>query len=344
MTLGSLLPEHRQDDRDDGSKKPPLMSEDLADVVAAAAEDGEEGVAEGAFQVAAGKATVGLHVTDLGLDAAAPSERLRQRRGQPAAGAADQDLGAMDAVTLVAAIDDSPLRRVAGENADLLQRLAEGVAVVRVPRQRARAHHEAALQRGGHADLGAELVAHPSLSLRDAVDLRLMERVDLARVLRRLVEQPRDHHELVEHPLAQRPLGDLVKLPPDVPHHAAGITLERSQCLAHAPELFRMRVATDLRRQTRCETRVALPQLDPGVSGQIHQLRPCAFVEPGVRRVRNVLFHDSRIDGDLIQACVLEDPRLPPGLDGLRQQPFGTLFSDPLPPAGQRRGSIGGSC
>ena len=44
------------------------MGEDLADVVAAAAEDGVEGVADGALEGAAGEAAVGLHVADLGLD------------------------------------------------------------------------------------------------------------------------------------------------------------------------------------------------------------------------------------------------------------------------------------
>ncbi len=73
------------------------MSEDLADVVAAAAEDGEKRIAECTFQKAAHEPSVGLHVADLGLDAAAPPERLRQRRGQPAASAADQGLSEVPA-------------------------------------------------------------------------------------------------------------------------------------------------------------------------------------------------------------------------------------------------------
>ena len=106
ITLELLPPDHREDEGDEGGKKLPQMGQDLSDVVAAAAEHGEEGVSESAFQKAACEAAVGLHVADLGLDAAPSAESLRQRRGQSAAGAADQDLGVLDAVALVAAIDD----------------------------------------------------------------------------------------------------------------------------------------------------------------------------------------------------------------------------------------------
>ncbi len=50
------------------------MGEDLADVVAAAAEDGEDRIADRSFQSAAAEASVGLHMTDLGLDGAAAAE------------------------------------------------------------------------------------------------------------------------------------------------------------------------------------------------------------------------------------------------------------------------------
>ena len=50
------------------------MGEDLADVVAAAAEDGEDRVSDGAFQRASREAAVGFHVADLGLDGAAAAE------------------------------------------------------------------------------------------------------------------------------------------------------------------------------------------------------------------------------------------------------------------------------
>ncbi len=218
------------------------MGEDLADVVAAAAEDGEKRVAKGAFEEAASEAAVRLHVTDLGLDAAASAQRLRQRRCKAAAGSADQDLGVLDSVTFVAAIDDCTFGRMARHNRDLLQHLAKGVAIVGIARQGPHPDDEALLQRGGDADLAAELVAQPSLGLRDAVHLGFVERLDLAEILRPPVQQARDQHQLVEHPLAQRPLGDLVELPTDVPHHAAGVPLQRFLADSLAPPDERGRV------------------------------------------------------------------------------------------------------
>ena len=50
------------------------MGEDLADVMAAAAKDCEEGVTDGAFQGAAREATVGFHVTYLWLNCAAAAQ------------------------------------------------------------------------------------------------------------------------------------------------------------------------------------------------------------------------------------------------------------------------------
>ncbi len=51
-------PDHREDEGDDDSQKLPQVGEDLADVVAAAAGDGE-----GALQKAAREPSVGLPVT-----------------------------------------------------------------------------------------------------------------------------------------------------------------------------------------------------------------------------------------------------------------------------------------
>src|SRR3712207_27204 len=89
---------------DDLGKPSPEVGEDLAEVVAAAAEHGEECVAQGALEAAAGEAAVGLHVADLGLDGAAASERLRQGWRQAATGAADQDTCRFDAVAAVATV------------------------------------------------------------------------------------------------------------------------------------------------------------------------------------------------------------------------------------------------
>ena len=67
-------PKDHRDELKEQRQKRPEMGEDLADVVAAGAEDGKDGIADAAFQRAPGKAAVGLHVPDLGLDGASPFE------------------------------------------------------------------------------------------------------------------------------------------------------------------------------------------------------------------------------------------------------------------------------
>jgi hypothetical protein len=56
---------------DESGEESPEVGEGLADVVPAAAEDGEEVVAEQALESTAGEAALGLHVADLRLDGAA---------------------------------------------------------------------------------------------------------------------------------------------------------------------------------------------------------------------------------------------------------------------------------
>lgn len=67
-----------QDHGNKQEQESPEVGEDPADVVAAAAKHGEEGVAEIAFQKAAREPVIGFHVADLGLDADASSEGFRE--------------------------------------------------------------------------------------------------------------------------------------------------------------------------------------------------------------------------------------------------------------------------
>ena len=78
----ALLPVHEPEDFGHDS---PEVGEDQADAVAATAEHGVEGVAEGALERSAGEAAVGLRVADHRLDGAAPSEIAPERRGHAAA-------------------------------------------------------------------------------------------------------------------------------------------------------------------------------------------------------------------------------------------------------------------
>jgi hypothetical protein len=63
-------------------KPSPEVGQDLADVVATGAEHGEEGISVGALQGATRQASIGFHVSDLGLDGTATAEVLRFHSGE----------------------------------------------------------------------------------------------------------------------------------------------------------------------------------------------------------------------------------------------------------------------
>lgn len=230
-----------------------MVGEDLANVVAAAAEDGEDGFAEGSLERAAREPAVGLDVADFGLDGAAPSQELGERRRQTSSRAADQHLPAGDAMAAVASVDDDAAGCVVGGDSDLLQRLGQVVPVLGIARLRAHADDEAAVDRRGNADLAPELAAYGGLALEDAVDRRLMQVADLRAALGGLVPHPRRQDQPVADALAQRPLGDAgqVQVAAQVAQDAAGVALRRAQRLAHPRELLRVGVAADLGGATR---------------------------------------------------------------------------------------------
>lgn len=199
---GPSAPDDRRNQVKQQEQKSPEVGQDLADIVTAGAEDGEDRVADAAFQRASRQATIALHVPDLRLDGASSPEELCQKRGDAASRAADQDLGGLHAMAAIAAVDHSQIRHLVGQDGDLLQCGCQGVAVVWVVGKAAGADDEASVEGGGKADLGAEFVTNARLALGDAIDLRLMERVDLVLALRRLLEQATDQPECFQHPSA----------------------------------------------------------------------------------------------------------------------------------------------
>jgi len=90
-----------------------------------------------------------------------------------------------------------------GQDGDLLQCRSQGVAVIGIAGKAAGADNETAIDGGGEADLGAEFVSHPGLALGDAVDLGLVQGIDLALALRGLLEQATDQPERLQDPVAQ---------------------------------------------------------------------------------------------------------------------------------------------
>ena len=180
------------------------------------------------------------------------------------------------------------------------------MAVVGVARKAAHADDEALVQRRGDADLAAELVAHPCLALRDAVDLGLMQGIDLVAALGLLMQQVRDEGELGRHPIAQRSSRDVTQVAAQVAHDPAGIALQRLQSLAHAPELLGMGIAADLQCQSRSEAGIGLAQLHPGLLRQSCQLLPRPLVKPGIRGIGNSLLHDGRVDRHALHAALVD--------------------------------------
>ena len=100
---------------EESRQKRPQVGEDLSDVVAAAAEHGEERVTKGALEGATSQAAIGLYVADLGFDGTAAAEQSCQPRRQATACSADEHPGALHSMAPVAAIDhgqagDRPVR------------------------------------------------------------------------------------------------------------------------------------------------------------------------------------------------------------------------------------------
>ena len=234
----------------------------------------------------------------------------RQRRGDAAPLAADQDAGGLDAMPAIAAVDQGECGPRIGQDLDLFEGRCQGVAVMGIAGKAAGANYEAANKGRGEADLGAELVSHPRLAFGDAIDLGLVQGIDLVAALWSLLQQAADQPEGVHNPLAQGALRDFLQVPAQIAAHPADIAPELAQRLAHALELAGMGVTTDLDRQSRGKTGIALAQIDPGPLRQTNQQGAGPLVEPGIRRMGDVLFHDRRIDHHPFQDLVANLPAL----------------------------------
>ncbi len=230
------------------------------------------------------------------LDGAASSQQFRDGSGDAATGTADEDFDGLDAVAAITAIDKGHGGALIGQDLHLFQRLVQRVAIVGIAWQRTHSNDEAAFSGGGDGDLGAELVALVRLALGDAIHGWFVQAVELPAVLRLLRQQPvHQRHQILQLCL-QRPLGHLVHLSFDVAQHAPGIALEPAQRLAHPLELPGMGIAANLNEQPGAEAVVVLAQTDARVTRQRDELAPCSLVEPGIRRMHDVLFHHRGID------------------------------------------------
>ena len=135
--LGDMLePLAKGEQPNELAQKHPQVPEDHADVVPAAAQDREDGVAGRSLQRASGQAAVVLHVANHRLDGASSSQQFRDGPGDAASRTADEDLHGLDAVAAVSAIDEGHVRARAGQDLNLFQRFVQSVAVVGIAGQR----------------------------------------------------------------------------------------------------------------------------------------------------------------------------------------------------------------
>ena len=166
------------------------------------------------------------------------------------------------------------------------------------------------------------------------VNLQFMQTVELFPVFRFLRQQPVHQRDHLFQARLQPALRNLVQLPLDVAQHPTSVALETAQRLTHPFELAGMGGAPNLTGQTRGQAAIALPQAEPGLSGQPDQFAPCRLKQPGVRGMGNVLFHHRGIDGDPLEVAVLHCTRPLPGFNRLGQQPLDTFLADPNSSAG----------
>ena len=79
--------------------------------------------------------------------------------------ATDQDAFRLDAMAAITAVDHGEAGPRIGQDRDLFQRWRQGVTIIGIAREAASPKHEATVEGGGEADLGAELITHPGLAL-----------------------------------------------------------------------------------------------------------------------------------------------------------------------------------
>ncbi len=100
------------------------------DIVATAAQNGEDGIAAQPLEGTSCQATVALHVTYLWIYGASPSEQFLELGRQAASGARDQSLALFHTKATIAAIDHCECRALVRQDFDLLQGLCQGVPII----------------------------------------------------------------------------------------------------------------------------------------------------------------------------------------------------------------------
>lgn len=162
------------------------------------------------------------------------------------------------------------------------------MAVVGVAWHGAHAHHQAFLERGGDADLHAELVGCLDFALADALNLGRVQGVQLALVLRALGQDATCALQQVQD-LGFGRFGQHVQLALHLAVHPPDTSAQRAHGLLHALELPGVRVAPDLHGQPRGHPVVVLAQPQSVVLGRLDQVLATLVQQAAVGGVRNGL-------------------------------------------------------
>ncbi len=79
----------------------------------------------------------------------------------------------------ISTVDDTQIGVMFSQDLHLFECFLQGMAVVGIVRKAAHPNDEALVQRGGHAELAAELVTNARFALGDAIDIEFVQGVNL---------------------------------------------------------------------------------------------------------------------------------------------------------------------
>ena len=243
-------------------------------------------------------------------------------------------------VAAISLVGEDARDGVADQRLHLRDHGCQRVAVIGIAGQRLHMGDELAalgvLERGGNADLDAELVRPVGLALADALDFRRVQGIDLrpALTLLLLAHAARQRQQLGERRFEPAVALDLAA---DVADDAAEIGPQLLQHPVGALELLGVGIALMLDQGELAHPRIGLAQTHAVVLRQPHQLLARPVQKLGIGGEHHVLGLHRGVDDHPRQLGRLD--RLGPGGDrqALLQQRLQPLLAHAVAPARQRR-------
>ena len=237
------------------------------------------------------------------LDGRPALDVLPQRLGHASPLSRHEDFGALHAMIAVASVDEGELGQNAGQFLHLLERFGKRVAVIGGSRQGQHADGEAFPVRDGQRNLASELVGRVRLSLGDAVDVRLVNGVDLVAVPAPLLQEPFGHGEFRLDPFADAGAGDKDELSADVRRDLSREAAQLLQDFFHQIVPAAAAQPERLAEKFPGEPRVCPPRPDAALAGEFQQALAGLVVKLSVQWKGDVLVHHRRVDGHLLEAA-----------------------------------------